>query len=156
MAIENDDDVIIICEDDHCFTADYSRDYLLKNILEAHRQDVEYMSGGTSYFNFAIPVSPNRFWVDTCLATQFVILYKKTFESLLKEPFDDNVIADIFLSSLMANKMTLSPSVSVQQNFGYSDVSPLHNKNINLVDEMFNHCNDRLAHLKMIISKHQL
>jgi len=153
MAIDNDDDVIIICEDDHCFTADYSRDYLLKNILEAHRQDVEYMSGGTSYFNFAIPVSSNRFWVDTCLATQFVILYKKTFESILNEPFGDSVVADILLSRIISNKMIVSPPVSVQQNFGYSDVSPIHNKNTNLVDEMFSRCNARLAQLKEVMAK---
>lgn len=153
MAIDNDDDVIIICEDDHCFTADYSRDYLLRNILEAHRQDVEYMSGGTSYFNFAIHVSTNRFWVDTCLATQFVILYKKAFESVLSEPFDDTVVADILLSGIISNKMILSPPVSVQQNFGYSDVSAVHNKNTNLVDEMFSRCNARLAQLKEVMAK---
>ncbi|SHM45708.1 hypothetical protein [Mucilaginibacter sp. OK098] len=156
MAIDNDDDVIIICEDDHCFTADYSKDYLLKNILEAHRQDVEYMSGGTSYFNFAIPVSSNRFWVDTCLATQFVVLYKKTFESVLREPFDDSVVADILLSRIISNKMILSPPVSVQQNFGYSDVSAIHNKNTNLVDEMFSRCNARLAQLKEVMAKRRL
>ncbi|ASU36759.1 glycosyltransferase family 25 protein [Mucilaginibacter xinganensis] len=156
MAIDSDDDVIIICEDDHCFTADYSRDYLLKNILEAHRQDAEYMSGGTSYFNFAIPVSSNRFWVDTCLATQFVVLYKKTFESVLREPFDDNVVADILLSRIISNKMILSPSVSFQQNFGYSDVSAIHNKNANLVDEMFSKCNTRLAKLKKTMKKRRL
>jgi len=99
--------LIIICEDDHCFTDDYSKEYLLANILEAHRQDAEYMSGGTSYFNFAIPVAPNRFWVDTCLATQFVILYKKKFMKLLEEPYDETVVADILLSRMMANKMIL-------------------------------------------------
>ncbi|MCO5945639.1 hypothetical protein [Mucilaginibacter flavidus] len=153
MAIDNDDDVIIICEDDHRFTADYSREYLLKNILEAHRQDVEYMSGGTSYFNFAIPVSANRFWVDTCLATQFVILYKKAFESVLSEPFDDTVVADILLSRITANKMILSPPVSLQQNFGYSDVSAIHNKNTNLVDEMFLRCNAKLTLLNKVMAK---
>jgi hypothetical protein len=156
MAIDNEDDVIIICEDDHCFTADYSRDYLLKNILEAYRQDAEYLSGGTSHFNFAIPVSSNRFWVDTCLATQFIILYKKKFRDILDEPFDEEVVADILLSRMMANKMILAPPVSIQQSFGYSDVSSIHNKNSNLVDQMFARSNDRITHLKKVIAKHQL
>lgn len=34
-AIRNDDDLMIICEDDHTFTSSYSTEYLLKNIIEA-------------------------------------------------------------------------------------------------------------------------
>ena len=31
LAIENEDDVIVICEDDHYFTEDYSKNFLIEN-----------------------------------------------------------------------------------------------------------------------------
>lgn len=49
--------------------------------------------------------------------------------------------------------MILSPPVSVQQNFGYSDVSAIHNKNTGLVDEMFSRCSARLELLRKIMAK---
>jgi hypothetical protein len=64
---------------------------------------------------------------------------------LLQNYLLPDVVADISLSRIISNKIILSPPVSVQQNFGYSDVSAMHNKNTNLVDEIFSRCNARLA-----------
>lgn len=36
IAVEKDDDVIVICEDDHYFTKNYSKEYLFENILSSH------------------------------------------------------------------------------------------------------------------------
>lgn len=36
IAVEKDDDVIVICEDDHYFTENYSKEYLFENILSSH------------------------------------------------------------------------------------------------------------------------
>ena len=45
-AEENEDDIIVICEDDHTFTPAYNREYLFRNILETEAQGIELLSGG--------------------------------------------------------------------------------------------------------------
>lgn len=49
--LNNDDDLIIICEDDHTFTEHYNRDVFIQNILEAHAQGCDVLSGGIGGFN---------------------------------------------------------------------------------------------------------
>ena len=46
MAKEREDDVIVICEDDHFFTENYSSGLLFKEIQEAYMQGAELLSGG--------------------------------------------------------------------------------------------------------------
>lgn len=144
MAIQNDDDVIVICEDDHQFTEDYSRNYFLKNVIEAHNQGADYLSGGTGSFGLSLRVAENRYWVNPCLSAQFIVVYKKLFYKILDEPFDNAVIGDILLSEMASNKMVIYPFISIQKNFGYSDVTPVHNENKNLVTTMFNNSMQRL------------
>ena len=153
-AIETDDDVIIICEDDHEFTEDYFKDYLIKNIIETHLQGVDYLSGGPSAIGHTVRVTENRYWVSSCLATQFIILYKKLFQQILDEPFDDTVIADRLLSEMTVHKMILYPSVSVQKDFGYSDVTPVHNEQAGLVQMMFKETSERLEGVKQAYMKY--
>lgn len=143
MAVDNEDDVIIICEDDHTFTPEYSRDYLFRNLLEANAQGADYLSGGPSTFMDAVPVSANRYWVSSCQATQFVIIYRDLFERILNKEFDDTIIADLCLSGMITNKMVLWPAVSMQKDFGYSDVTPAHNDQKDLVQRLFNEARER-------------
>ena len=128
LALKNDEDVIIICEDDHEFTKDYHKDTFIQNIIEANEQGADYLSGGTGGFYLAIPISKQRFWVNPCSSTQFIVIYKKFFEKILNEPFDDHVIADILLSEITSHKMVVYPFISKQKDFGYSDVTLIHNE----------------------------
>ena len=143
MAMENDDDVIIICEDDHQFTTHYSKTYLLSNIIEAHAQGATYLSGGTGRFGHAIPITENRYWVNSCLSTQFIVLYKKFFLQILDEPFDESVVADLLYSEMTSNKMVLYPFISTQYDFGYSDVTDLHNQDKNAVSRLFSESSNK-------------
>jgi len=127
MAICNDDDVIIICEDDHEFTEAYSKEFLFKNIIEAHQQGAEILSGGIGGFGSSIPVAENRYWIESFLCTQFLVLYRSIFERILNEPFDETITADGILSDIAGNKMTLFPFISIQKEFGYSDVTAWNN-----------------------------
>jgi GR25 family glycosyltransferase involved in LPS biosynthesis len=144
MAIKNDDDVIIICEDDHCFTKNYNKRILMENILDAHNEGADYVSGGTGKFGYAIPVASNRFWVNICLSTQFIIIYRKFFQSIINESFLDSDCADIKLSEMTANKMVLFPFISNQFDFGYSDVTSVHNEIPGVVRDMFDKSSARL------------
>jgi GR25 family glycosyltransferase involved in LPS biosynthesis len=137
VAISNDDDVIVICEDDHQFTKDYSKEYLIKNIIEAHAEGACFLSGGTGKFANAIPITSNRYWVYHCLSTQFVVVYKKFFQQILDEPYDDKIIADLAYSQMTYNKMVLYPFISIQKDFGYSDITGSHKDNKTLVTKMF-------------------
>ncbi|MGN6439871.1 MAG: hypothetical protein ACTHMM_25315 [Agriterribacter sp.] len=155
MAIKNDDDVIIICEDDHEFTSEYCKDFLLKNIIEAHEQGCEYLNCGTGKFDFAVPVSPYRFWINQCLSTQFIVLYRKFFQRILEEPYDDTVTADRKLSEMSRHKMVLYPFISLQHDFGYSDVTPVHNEQKHLVKNMFALAQRRLQVISKEAEKHK-
>jgi hypothetical protein len=147
IAMDNEDDVIIICEDDHQFTADYSRSLLLKNILEAHEQHTEMISGGICEFHKALPVTTNRAWVSTSFCTQFIILYKPVFQKILDTPYDNTVTADTMLSVILSNKMVFFPFISAQTPFGYSDVTKGNHENIELFAKSFYRENTRLKRI---------
>ncbi|MFT3750019.1 MAG: hypothetical protein QM768_17005 [Agriterribacter sp.] len=136
-AKEEKHDVIIICEDDHEFTAEYSKDILFKNIYEGHEQGVDYMLGGVAVFRHVVPVSTTRLWVDVCTSTQFTIIYNKFFDKLLNADFKNDDVADLFMSELTINIMLLYPFMSVQKSFGYSDVTQAHNDNSVLLTQLF-------------------
>ncbi|NLR62651.1 glycosyl transferase [Chitinophaga polysaccharea] len=148
MAVDNDDDVIVICEDDHEFTEHYNREVFIRNIIEANAQGVDYLSGGTGYFYLAVQVSEHRFWVNPSSATQFIVIYKRFFDKILNEPYNDNVIADVLLSGMTGNKMVMYPFISRQRDFGYSDVTPVHNNMPGLVDCLFSESSRKLGMLK--------
>jgi len=147
MAIDNDDDVIIIVEDDHEFTANYTKEYLLKNILDSHRQQVELLLGGIGAFNKALPITDNRAWISFFLCTQFVILFKPAFQKILDAPYDSWVIADGMLSNIVINKMVLYPFISVQKIFGYSDATEIFNVEKDRLEKMFVYAQSRLERI---------
>jgi GR25 family glycosyltransferase involved in LPS biosynthesis len=155
-AINNDEDVIVICEDDHEFSKDYNKSVFIKNVIEAHQQGVDYLSGGTGNFCYTVPLSPHRYWVNPCSATQFIVVYRKFFERILNEPYDDTVIADILLSEMTSNKMVLYPFISIQKDFGYSDVTPIHNEVKGLVTNLFNESSRRLGVIKNMFQKYHV
>ncbi|MDP9080280.1 MAG: hypothetical protein M3O71_22875 [Bacteroidota bacterium] len=137
MAIDADDDVIIICADNHEFTDHYSKAYLLKNIIEAHASGVSYLSGGSSITENEVMIAANRFWVSRCLATPFIVLYKIFFQQILDEPVNDDVLADHLLAEMTSSKMVLYPFISVQKDFEYSDIAVIQNEQKGIAENMF-------------------
>jgi glycosyl transferase family 25 len=137
MAMNNDDDVIIICEDDHEFTKNYSKEDLLQNIIEAENQGVELLTGGIANFSHAVPITENRLWIDSFWCTQFIIIYKNLFQKILEEPFGDTDTADGKLSEITSHKMILYPFISLQKDFGYSDVTKINQEQKGFLDNGF-------------------
>ncbi|MGN6299171.1 MAG: hypothetical protein ACTHM7_20425 [Ginsengibacter sp.] len=154
-AIENDYDVIIICQHDHEFTEHYSRNFLIQNIIESNEQRADYLSGGVGDFRVAIPVSKHKYWVNPCLTSQFIIVYKRFFRRILDEPFDHNVVADRLLSEMTSNKMVLFPFISTQKHFDYSDVPDSHNNVKRLVKSLFSESSRRLETIQKAYLKYQ-
>lgn len=147
LAIANDDDVIIICEDDHTFTANYNPDLFIRNIFEAHHQNCDLLVGGVGNFNLAIPISSHRFWLDYFWSSQFVVLYKKIFNAIIDEEYDETITADDKFSEIATSKMVIHPFISIQQEFGYSDITTV-GKRSNL-DEIFSKSASRLDLIKL-------
>lgn len=153
LAIEDEHDVIIICEDDHEFTPQYSRNEFLKNVIEGYYLGLDYMSGGSGRIDYSVPVTANRYWVSHCLSAQFVIIYSKFFQKILDEPFNNTVIADLLFSEMTSNKMLLYPFISTQKDFGYSDVTPVHNSRKGFVQQMFQETANRLERMRQAFIK---
>lgn len=149
-AIRNDDDAIIICEDDHYFTENYSSDYLLDNILGAFEQGADILSGGIGGFGYAVPVAKNRYWVDWIWCTQFIVVYKKFYHKILEYNFLDTDTADGVISKLSNNIMTLYPFISRQKEFGYSDITQGNKDNPHLITLHFERANTMLARIHQV------
>jgi len=155
LAIHNDDDVIIICEDDHEFTKAYSKEYLFTDILQAHDLGCDYMSGGCAKFDLIFRISERKFWTNYCLSTQFIIVYRKFFEKILNEPYDETVVGDIKLSQMTSNKMILYPYISCQKEFPYSDVTSIHNEEKGIVQRMFSNSERRIEQINPFFIEHK-
>ena len=130
LAVENEEDVIVICEDDHQFTKYYDKNFLFENIIDANEQNADILCGGISGgFNHVLPLTKNRFWIDGYWCNQFIVIYKKFFQTMLNTKFDRTKKVDQTLSGLTSNKMVMYPFISDQKFFGYSDVTQYNGEN---------------------------
>lgn len=130
------DNCIVICEDDHEFTDDYSFDLLLDAIDYVTEKKGDILFAGVSWFNNAVPVTEHIFWVEKSSGTQFMIIFKEFFSSIINAPFTDSDATDTKISVLTDKKYFISPFLSIQKEFGYSDVTP-RNSVLGRVDALF-------------------
>lgn len=144
MAKEKGDDIIIICEDDHFFTKNYSSKLLFREIVEANVQGADVLLGGICGFGHAARAGVCRYRVDWFWSTQFVVVYSHFFDKIVSYQFADTDTADGVLSELAANKMVIFPFISEQKEFGYSDVT-MHNNRVGAVDTFFEQAKRRLS-----------
>ena len=93
-------DYILICEDDHKFTANYNSDKLIDRIKEAKEKNVDVLNGRPSWFTSALPISNNLFWVETFTDAQFIIIFKKFFQTIIKVEFNLGEISEFKMGSL--------------------------------------------------------
>lgn len=151
MAQKQNEDIIILCEDDHEFTQYYAIDYLLSNIAEAYAQGAELLNGGIGGFGNAVPVAPNRSCVDWFWCTQFVVLFAPIFSKILNYDFKEGDTADGVLSHIADSPQVMFPPISTQKDFGYSDIiqrQPM------FQNKIFYSCNKRLASIHSVYQKY--
>lgn len=122
-AERNGKDIILLCEDDHVFTQDYSRSAFLRQVYDAGMMGTDILLGGVGGFGNIVPVRNCLFWIDWFWCTQFAVIYRRAFSRILNADFKETDVADEFLSRLLTNKLAIFPLVSVQREFGYSDVT---------------------------------
>lgn len=144
LAIESENDVILIVEDDHIFTKKYNKKKLFKNIFDAYAQGADLLLGGIGGgFKYIVPTADQRFWIDHFWCTQFMIIYKKFYHPILNVNFNNNDAADNVISNLTINKMVIHPFISIQKDFGYSDIPNLFN-NEKSIEMYFNEADQEL------------
>lgn len=148
MAKENKDDYVIICEDDHYFTENYSPKLLIREIQEAFLQGAEVLSGGIGGFGKGFPAGFRRYWVDWFWCTQFIVVYASLFDKILSYEFKEEDVADEVISVLATNKMVIYPFISEQKDFGYSDVTQNNDENKGLIRSLFNKANDKFEKIE--------
>ena len=119
---------ILICEDDHEFTEDYSYELLTSCIHSARERKADILLGGVSWFKDGLQINQNLFWLDQFTGLQFMIVFKKFYNIVLSSDFLKKNVADFKISGLTENKFMIYPFISTQKEFGYSDVTITNNK----------------------------
>jgi glycosyl transferase family 25 len=147
--VSKNDPYIIICEDDHMFTKDYNRKLFFDSIREAEKMRIDVLMGGISWFEDALRISPNLYWVNRFSGLQFTVIFRVFFEIIINADFTAGNAADYKISDLTENKLFLYPFISIQREFGYSDVTIENNKQ-GRVSEIFDSTADNLNQLNMI------
>ena len=117
QAIAEDDDVIIICDDDHQFTETYSKDNLIWHIVGASQLGTGILCGGVDDFETAIPVVEDKFWIHSFCSSPFIVLYRTVFDTILQQPFVDHQAVEELYREVTSNKMMVFPFFSERRRF---------------------------------------
>ena len=132
-------DKILFCEDDHIFTEHYTSDYLFRNIAEAETKGVDLLVGGACGYGTGVPIGDDLFWTDWYWGNQFLIIRKNIYSRILDFNFRDGNTADGVLSGL----------ISVQREFGYSDITPTNGRK-GFINDLFDDTARRLQSVRDI------
>jgi hypothetical protein len=127
-AFSDDEDVIIICDEQHQFSSCYSSKYLITNIIEAYEQGADILFGGGEDFGHVVPVSANRFWVGSVKHPHFIVVFKTGLLKLMEMPDDGAVSSEDILSEFSSNKMLLCPFISVTNSNAEDRLSIIRNR----------------------------
>lgn len=152
-AIYDNDDLIIICEDDHIFTENYDVEEFLNKVSLSAKYGCELLLGGVCNFHEAVRIIDGLYWTDWFWGTQFMVVFRKAFVKIQSAQFDETRdVADEFLSRIITNKMIMYPFISIQREFGYSDINKK-NEQEGFISQMFNETEKRLEIHKKILSR---
>lgn len=111
MAKDVEEDVIIICEDDHYFTKQYSPRILITKIQQAYQLGADLLSGGIGGFGMDSLIGFRLYQVYWFWCTQFIVVYASLYDRILSYNFDDDT-ADGVLSELASCKLIIHPFIS--------------------------------------------
>jgi hypothetical protein len=142
-------DFILLCEDDHCFTKNFSIGELYNCISEADDLHCEILCGGVNSVRSTFSVSKNLYWMEQFTGLQFTIIFCRFYSTLLQLPFDNEDCADILISRFAKQKFVIHPFISVQKEFGYSDVT-ISNNQAGFISDLFLKASERVHNLKKV------
>ncbi|MCT1531337.1 hypothetical protein M3B46_10045 [Sphingobacterium daejeonense] len=114
---------VLIVEDDHTFTKDFTEQGLIEAIEIAQQNNAELLSGGVSWFDFTVKVDKGLNWINSFTGFQFIVLFNNLFTKLLETDLEDHEVTDKKISSIAKKKFCVFPFFSIQTEFGYSDIT---------------------------------
>ncbi|APU97111.1 hypothetical protein BV902_12750 [Sphingobacterium sp. B29] len=113
IAINNDEDVILICDENHVFTSFYAKEQLISSIYEAHHLQASILLGGVNGdFRNLLPLKSRISWLEAFSQSNFIMIFRSLYGKFLNESFcsTDNFFQK--LSSLTSNKFVMFPPIS--------------------------------------------
>ena len=121
-------DCFVFCEDDHTFTEHFEEQSFLCLVEEASQLKADVLIGGVSWMATSVQVSDGLFWLDKFNGTQFVIIFSRFYDKILASNWNENnVVTDFHISENSENIFVTFPFISIQKDFGYSDVTAFNN-----------------------------
>lgn len=146
QAMENEDEYVLICEDDHQFTQHYEKHQFLRQVDEAKNLEADILLGGVSWFEDGLEVAQNLFWINRFNGTQFVVVFRQFFDKLLNHDFKAGETADKIMYELSETKFVMYPFISIQKEFGYSDATEYNNRE-GYVNQIFETSSTIFSHM---------
>lgn len=149
VTVSKDLPFFILCEDDHEFISHYSFSLWQRCINEAQQFDADVLCGGVSWFKTGVQVSENLFWVEKFSGLQFTVIFQKFYQTIFNASFAEFDQADFRISDLTEKKFVIYPFISVQKDFGYSDVTSRNDRE-RRVERLFAETSERFNLLQKI------
>src|SRR5690606_8812167 len=150
IKINPEEEYIIFCQDDHQFTDDYKGGQLLECIENAKKFNAEILLGGVSWFDVGVKCSSDLYWVNRFTGAQFIILFRPIYSRILE--LDDLLkpgALDLRMCELTSAIFVIFPFISIQKEFGYSDVTRMNNHS-GRVDYLFANASRRMSVIEKV------
>lgn len=155
MEFSRNSKFFILCEDDHVFTENYSKDFMHSSIINAQNFNADILSGGMSWFDHCLRVNKNLFWINSFNGMQFTVIFKNFYDIFLSSRYDKLSCVDINISNLSSSIFVTYPYISTQKEFGYSDVT-INNSTNGYVNSIFSSSINRLHMLSRVYDYYDL
>ncbi len=149
-----DEDFVLICEDDHVFTDNYNRDKFLRQIMLGAVMGAQMLNGGVGDFGDLVPLPGGIAWMDRFWCTQFIVIYRSAYDIILNTQFGLRDVADEKLSEILTAKLVITPFISEQTDFGYSDITQSNNAG-GMILRHFANARYNLSHYVSALSSEQ-
>lgn len=152
-SIANDDEIILICTDDHIFCNNYDRENLIDSIFQGAYLGADIILGGVSDTRQIIVVNKNLCWVDTFSGIQFFLVYSKFFAKIINElnkleESGREPDPSAFFTGITLNKYVMHPFISYQEtNFFGDSIFPFDLSDVNW-ETRFDDCSARFKRVR--------
>lgn len=153
---EKKSDYFVFCEDDHVFTHNYDYNTFFEYIMEANKMEADILCGGVGYLEDPIQCSDRLFWINSFNGMQFIVIYNRFYDKILMADTNTYQITDYFISNVSDRIFVCYPFISVQKEFGYSDITNS-NKQKGHLRKCFHHSEktiQRIIKIKQFYSNH--
>ncbi|WP_312330339.1 hypothetical protein [Sphingobacterium sp.] len=148
-ALNDDEDVILICEADHIFTKGYDKQVLFDCIFQAAHLGADIILGGVTQSPQSIMVDDNLCWIDSFRSSQFILVFRDFFQVLLETSIDETESFDVKLSNLTGNKYVIHPFISSKQEQGLAKNGVRQATNNQDLNEEFESSSSKLSMVRL-------